>query len=64
MQKVSNIPRTADQWAMTDADKANVPTGATYYNWLPDLPVHGKPKPAFRQYLYFDWHVNSRKTTP
>src|ERR1039457_2175851 len=64
MQKVTSIPRASDQWAITDADKLNVPTGATYYGWLPDQPVHGTVKPALRQYLYFDFHVNSKKTIP
>ena len=64
MQKVTSIPRASDQWAITDADKLNVPTGATYYGWLPDQPVHGSVKPALRQYLYFDFHVNSKKTIP
>ena len=64
MQKVTSIPRASDQWAITDADKLNVPTGATYFGWLPDQPVHGSVKPALRQYLYFDFHVNSKKTTP
>lgn len=62
--KLSSIPRASDQWAMTDADKYNVPNGATYYGWLPDKPVHGSIAPALRQYLYFDWHVSSKKTTP
>jgi type II secretory pathway pseudopilin PulG len=64
MQKVTSIPRASAQWAMTDADKSNVPPGATYYGWLPDKPVHGSIVPALRQYLYFDFHVNSRKTVP
>jgi len=64
MQKVTRIPRPSDQWAITDADKRNVPTGATYYGWLPNQPVHGSLKPALRQYLYFDWHVKSARTTP
>jgi prepilin-type N-terminal cleavage/methylation domain-containing protein len=64
MQKITNIPRVSDQWAMTDADKLNVPTGASYLDWLPDKPVHGSVKPALREYLYFDWHVKPKKTTP
>ncbi len=63
-KKITSIPRPSGQWAITDADKRNVPTGATYYDWLPDWPVHGSIKPALRQYLYFDWHVNSKKTLP
>ena len=63
-RKVTNIPNPAGQWAITDADKYNVPAGATYYNWLPNEPVHGSLRPAFRQTLFFDWHVQSRKTIP
>jgi prepilin-type N-terminal cleavage/methylation domain-containing protein len=64
MKKVTSIPKPSDQWAITDADKLNVPGGATYRKWLPDLPVHGSTKPALRQYSFFDWHVKSMKTTP
>jgi prepilin-type N-terminal cleavage/methylation domain-containing protein len=52
----------AASWAMTDADQQNVPTGATYYNYIPKVPVHGTIKPAQRQYLFFDWHVQSMRT--
>ena len=64
MAKVPSIPRPSTQWALTDADKLNVPTGASYYSWLPDRPVHGSTKPALREYLFFDWHVSPRKTIP
>jgi prepilin-type N-terminal cleavage/methylation domain-containing protein len=64
MRKITSIPKLAEQWAITDADQFNVPDGATYYSWLPAQPVHGRIKPALRQYLYFDWHVKSRKTVP
>jgi prepilin-type N-terminal cleavage/methylation domain-containing protein len=64
MQKITSIPRVSDQWAITDADKLNVPNTASYFGWLPDQPVHGTVKPALRQYLFFDWHVKSKKTTP
>lgn len=63
-RKVTSIPNPAGQWAITDADKFNVPTGATYYKWLPNEPVHGTIRPALRQTLYFDWHVQSRKSIP
>jgi prepilin-type N-terminal cleavage/methylation domain-containing protein len=64
MQRLTSIPRVSDQWAMTDADKLNVPTDASYFAWLPDKPVHGIAKPALREYLYFDWHVKPKKTIP
>jgi prepilin-type N-terminal cleavage/methylation domain-containing protein len=64
MAKVTSIPRASDQWAITDADKLNVPATASYYAWLPDVPVHGKIKPALRECLFFDWHVSPRRTIP
>ena len=64
MQKVSRIPRASEQWALTDADRQNVPGGATYFGWLPYQPVHGSSNPSLRETLFFDFHVASRKTTP
>ena len=69
IHKVSEIPKAAQQWAICDADKVNVPTGATYYSWLPDKPVHGSVKRgnsvyATRQTLFFDWHVATVQTSP
>jgi prepilin-type N-terminal cleavage/methylation domain-containing protein len=64
MAKITSIPMASEQWAVTDADKTNVPTGATYYGWLPNKPVHGSMVPAFRNYLYFDLHVSPKKTIP
>jgi len=61
MAKVSSIPLPSLQWAISDADKTNVPSGATYYGWLPNKPVHGSINPPLRNYLYFDWHVASSK---
>lgn len=61
-KKQTAIRSPATAWAMTDADKQNVPTGATYYKYIPDFPVHGAKKPAQRQYLFFDWHVQSMRT--
>ena len=64
MAKVSAIPQPALQWAITDGDKTNVPSGATYYSWLPNKAVHGNQKPPLRNYLFFDWHVASEKRPP
>ena len=49
-------------WAMTDADQVNVPTGASYYNFIAKDPVHGTKAPALRNYLFFDWSVRAMKT--
>jgi prepilin-type N-terminal cleavage/methylation domain-containing protein len=64
-KKVSSIPKPSSQWALADADRTNVPTGAGYYQWVATRPAHGSGfRPALRQYLYFDFHVESKKTTP
>jgi prepilin-type N-terminal cleavage/methylation domain-containing protein len=69
MHKVAEIPKPSLQWGVCDADKVNVPTGATYFGWLPNSPVHGTAKSgnvtwATRQNLYFDWHVTTLKMNP
>lgn len=61
-KRQTDIRLPSATWAMTDADQQNVPTGATYYNYIPKQPVHGSPKPARRQYLFFDWHVQTMRT--
>jgi hypothetical protein len=50
------------QSEMTDADRQNVPTGATYYDYIPAQPVHGSVRPALRNYLFFDYHVATQRT--
>jgi prepilin-type N-terminal cleavage/methylation domain-containing protein/prepilin-type processing-associated H-X9-DG protein len=62
-KKMSTIRFPATTWAMTDADQQNVPTGATYYEYIPKAPVHGAARPALRNYLWFDWHVSSMRST-
>ena len=69
MHKVAEIPRPSVQWAICDADKVNVPSGATYYSWLPNKPVHGTTKSgnttlAARQNLFFDFHTATLKMNP
>lgn len=66
--KMSAIKRPSENWAMTDADQQNVPSGSTYYSYIPSKPVHslrpGPTKPnAWRNYLYFDWSVRFQETT-
>jgi len=39
--KLTSILGPRINWAITDADKYNVPAGASYFGWLPDQPVHG-----------------------
>jgi prepilin-type N-terminal cleavage/methylation domain-containing protein len=62
VKKIHAIRRPSDSWAITDADQQNVPTGASYYTFIPKEPVHGPRRPALRNYLYFDWSVRPGKT--
>ena len=64
-KKVSLIKKPSDSWAMTDCDKQLMDWlgySATYYDYVPLYPVHGTRFPAFRNYLYYDFHVAPRKT--
>ena len=48
----------ADFWAVTDADRVNVPNPAvSWYSDVPYRPVHG----SVRNELYFDGHVAARR---
>jgi len=64
--KQTAIKKPADTWAMTDCDKQLLTglgiTSSTYLDYIPITPVHGSTKPALRHYLYYDWHVATRKT--
>lgn len=56
------IRRPSEQWSVVDADKQNVPSSASYYNYLPAWPVHnnrpgGGTAPVLRNTLYFDGAV-------
>ena len=66
-KKQSVIKKPADTWAMTDCDKQLLLgfgiTSATYQDYVAVNPVHGPKSPALREYLYFDWHVGSKKTS-
>ncbi len=71
-QKLSTIRLTSDSWVMTDCDKQimdyllgpgpGAGAAATYYNYVPALPVHSGKLPARRNYLFFDWSVRSVST--
>jgi len=64
--KQTAIKKPTDTWAMTDCDKQLLTsfkiTSSTYMDYIPIEPVHGSKKPALRHYLYYDWHVATRKT--
>ncbi len=51
---------------MTDCDKQLLTSygiiSSTYLEYIPVDPYHGSPTPALREYLYFDWHVATKKT--
>lgn len=67
-KRASTIKRPAapECWAFTDCDKQLMTalgiTSATYIDYIPLEPVHGSKSPALRNYLFFDWHVESRRT--
>jgi prepilin-type N-terminal cleavage/methylation domain-containing protein len=64
-KKVSLIKKPSDSWAMTDCDKQLMDWlgySATYYDYVPLSPVHGARIPAYRNCLYYDFHVAPRKT--
>jgi prepilin-type N-terminal cleavage/methylation domain-containing protein len=56
---VGSYGSVSEIFAVTDADKKNSPPDANpWYGQLPSEPVHGN----FRNELYFDWHVASKRT--
>ena len=65
-QKQTVIRHPSDVWAMTDCEKQLLLglgiTSATYMDYIAIEPVHGNKKPALRDYLYYDWHVDRKKT--
>ncbi|MDB6057933.1 MAG: N-terminal cleavage protein [Verrucomicrobiales bacterium] len=65
VRKLTTIKMPAKTWTICDADQTNVPTGATYYGYIPQNPVHGGKRGAWqRVYMYFDFHVGPAKTDP
>jgi hypothetical protein len=64
-QKLAVVKRPSSNWAMTDCDRQLMAslgiTSATYMNYIAVQPAHGGPKPATRQFLYYDWSVRTEK---
>jgi prepilin-type N-terminal cleavage/methylation domain-containing protein len=68
--KITDFRKPSVSWAITDADQQSTPSGATYFNYVPKFPVHTKvrkvkspaPLGPARDYLYYDWHVETKKT--
>ena len=58
VRKTTDVKRPSDSFAITDADKINMPYQATYAAYLPLKPVHGA---KVRNQLFFDWHVRAVK---
>jgi prepilin-type N-terminal cleavage/methylation domain-containing protein/prepilin-type processing-associated H-X9-DG protein len=56
--KTTDVRHPASSFAITDADKINMPYEATYAAYLPLQPVHGN---RLRNQLFFDWHVQALK---
>jgi len=65
-KRATMIRKPADTWAFTDCDLQLLLslgiTAATYQNYVAKEPVHGPRSPALRNYLYYDWHVGTRRT--
>jgi prepilin-type N-terminal cleavage/methylation domain-containing protein len=66
VKKHGTIKRTSDSWAMTDCDQQFMTSlgvsSATYFIYVPALPVHSGKTPARRNYLFYDWSVRSVST--
>jgi prepilin-type N-terminal cleavage/methylation domain-containing protein len=65
-KRYSDFLHPSDQWAITDCDVQLLTsmgiTSSTYLSYIPKLPVHDGPKPALRNYMYFDCRVAAQKT--
>jgi prepilin-type N-terminal cleavage/methylation domain-containing protein/prepilin-type processing-associated H-X9-DG protein len=65
-KKLIAIKKPSDIWGLTDCDLQLLmsfgATTATFRDYIALAPVHSGKQPALRNYLYFDWHVASRKT--
>ena len=58
VQKITQIRRPAESYAITDADKLSLPYTAGYSAYLPAQAVHGKSGTnGIRNQLFFDYHV-------
>jgi prepilin-type N-terminal cleavage/methylation domain-containing protein len=58
MGELERYRSASDLWALTDADRVNVPNPAvSWYDTLPYKPVHGQ----VRVQLYFDSHADTKR---
>jgi prepilin-type processing-associated H-X9-DG protein len=67
-KKITSIRRAGASWAYTDCDNENLLNEningkkggpPTYWDYIPKYPVHSGRTPAFRNYLFFDFHVST-----
>ena len=58
VRKTTDVRHPSTSYAITDADKVNMPYAATYADYIPLQPVHGN---RLRNQLFFDWHVRAVK---
>jgi prepilin-type N-terminal cleavage/methylation domain-containing protein/prepilin-type processing-associated H-X9-DG protein len=58
VRKTTDVMHPSDSFAITDADKVNMPYVSTYADYIPLQPVHGA---KLRNQLFFDWHVRAVK---
>jgi prepilin-type N-terminal cleavage/methylation domain-containing protein len=65
-QKISRIRHPSDVWAIEDCDQQLLSdmglTGGKSYPFDAPEPVHGGPRPAIRNAMYFDMSVRVRKS--
>jgi prepilin-type N-terminal cleavage/methylation domain-containing protein/prepilin-type processing-associated H-X9-DG protein len=58
VHKTIDVLKPSASYAITDADKVNMPYAASYADYLPLQAVHGN---RLRNQLFFDWHVQAVK---
>lgn len=61
--KLTKIRRSSEAIAMLDADqKVPQTSGGSYTGWIPALPAHSGPSPAYRNTLFMDSSVRTVKS--
>jgi prepilin-type N-terminal cleavage/methylation domain-containing protein len=62
VQKITQIRRPTESYAITDADTLSLPYSSTYSKFLPTKAVHGRSGTnGLRNQLFFDFHVRITK---
>jgi prepilin-type N-terminal cleavage/methylation domain-containing protein len=61
--KLTKVKKPSDAIAMRDADqKVPETSGGSYTGWIPALPAHSGPSPAYRNTLFLDSSVRTVKS--